>query len=160
MPAQAAEKAKQPASKRVKRGSGGERQRQDAVMAVAGGGAEEVPTSPEKAARQFRHSPEFLTGTTLHDYQLEVRPCCPPPEHLFFYYSHFQVFGKSSIFALEGFQVSVHKGHFTFSSSAHSVSLEPAQKLRLDLNTAIFVLDPASVYSDNDGSVRKLVELG
>ncbi len=66
--AQAAEKAKEPASKRVRRVGG--RQRQDAVVAV--GAAEEVPPSPEKAARKFRHSPEFLTATTLHDYQLEV----------------------------------------------------------------------------------------
>ena len=69
--AQAAEKAKEPASKRVRRVGG--RQRQDAV--VAAGAAEEVPPSPEKAARKFRHSPEFLTATTLHDYQLEVWLC-------------------------------------------------------------------------------------
>ncbi len=43
-----------------------------AVPLAGGGAGEEVPASPEKAARQFRHSPEFLTGTALHDYQLEV----------------------------------------------------------------------------------------
>lgn len=71
---QAAKKANQPASKRVKHGR---RQRQDSVVVNGtsngiGSSSEAVPASPEKAARRFVTSPEFLTGTNLYEYQLEV----------------------------------------------------------------------------------------